>query len=105
MAVASSSTVSAANTAAVATITGQPGQVARLYRVDAFVSAGSSTITVADGSTTIWRSTTGEVTGTRLVIVWTPQPLMAQPGNNLVVTASAAGAGNTVTLNVEAEVR
>jgi len=102
MASRSQSAVSSANAAATVTVTGAAGQICRLYRLDAFTSAGTSTVTVSDGATVIWRSASGEATTSRLAVTWT-RPLEGQPGNTMTVTGSAAGASNTVTVNAQIE--
>ena len=102
MAAVSASTVSAANAAATITIAAGIGAICKLGRLDAFTSAGTSTLTVEDGSTTIWRSASGEIGTTRVAITWT-KPLEGNPSNAMTITGTAAGAGNTVTLSAEVE--
>ena len=102
MAARSASTVRAANAAATITIAAVTGAICKLARLDAFTSAGTSTLTVEDGSTTVWRSATGEVGTTRVAVTWT-KPLEGNPSNAMTITASAAGSGNTVTVSAEVE--
>jgi len=94
--------VSGANAAATITVAAVTGAICKLARLDAFTSAGTSTITVADGSTTIWRSASGEIGTTRVAVTWT-KPLEGNPGLAMTITGTAAGAGNTVTINAEVE--
>lgn len=102
MANRSQSTVSSANAAATITIAAVTGAICKLARIDAFTSAGTSTLTVADGATTMWRSPSGEIGTTRTTVTWT-KPLEGSPGAAMTISGTAAGAGNTVTLSVEAE--
>lgn len=99
-----SSTTSAADTAIVKTITGAANQSTRIASLSAYCSAGTSTLTITEGATTIWKSPSGFVTTTFKGIAWTPQPLLALTmGTSLVVTMATCGGGNTGTLNVQAE--
>lgn len=98
----SQSATSAANATAVITIAAVQGQFWRIYTLDAWTSAGTSQITIAEGGTTRWLSPATWVPTTGAVRTWTPQPLQANTsGTALTITASAAGGGNTVTLNVQ----
>lgn len=102
MANRSQSTVSGTNAAATITIAAVTGAICKLARLDAFTSAGTSTLTVEDGSATIWRSSSGEIGTTRVTVTWI-KPLEGNPGNAMTITGTAAGAGNTVTISVEVE--
>lgn len=85
------------------TITGVPGYQARLYAVDCYTSAGTSQVTVTDGGTQIWASSPGFCASTGLSNrTWT-KSLDGSPGATMIITASSAGGGNTVTLSVEAD--
>ena len=98
-----SSVTSAANATAVVTIAGITGQQVRLYRVDGYTSAGTSGLTITDGGTTIYQSPATLLSSSAFTAISWTQPLAANPGNTMVITASAAGVGNTVTINVEAD--
>lgn len=102
MANRSASTVSGSNVAATITVAAVTGAICKLARLDAFTSAGTSTLTVDNGSTTIWRSASGEIGTTRITITWT-KPLEGSPGSAMTITGTSAGAGNTVTLSAEIE--
>jgi hypothetical protein len=97
-----SSTTGAANTAVTVTITGASGTRVHVYRVSAFCSAGTATLTIADGATTKYTSTTGGVGTTEFVFSATAG-LTISTGSNAVVTLTACGAANTGTVNVEAD--
>lgn len=97
-----SSTTSAANTAVSATITGVPGLKVFIYRIDVYSSAGTASLTITDGGTDIYKLPSSFVTTTPTAITWT-KPLECTVGNTVVVTLSAAGGGNTTTLNVQAD--
>ncbi len=98
-----STTTGATNTAVTKTIASVTNQRIHLYGLSAFCSAGSSTVTVSEGGTLVWTSTTGGVGTTMNGAAWTPVPHTTAPGNNLVVTLATCGGGNTGTLNIEAD--
>lgn len=94
--------VSAANTAVSKTITGVANQRAHLYRVDAFCSAGTSSLTITDGGTTIWSTPAGAVGTTEFTATW-PVALSMTTGATGVITLGPCGAANTGTLIVQAD--
>ena len=96
-----SSTTGGANTAVTVTVTGVAATRAHLFAASAYCSAGSATLTIQDGATTIWASPAGLI-GTVLTSVTWPVGLSAATAANLVVTLGACGVGNTGTLNVQA---
>jgi hypothetical protein len=96
------SATGAANTAVVATVTGAASKRTHLYGVTAFCSAGSASIIVADGVTTIWQTPAGAV-GTGVFSAGWTVGLTATTAANIVVTLSTCGAGNTGTLSVQAD--
>lgn len=102
MAVQNSSTTSSANSAQTITVAAIAGQRIRLMRIDAFTSAGTTTLSVEQGSTVIWQGATAAVTSTMSTLEWT-KPLELAPGAALNVKTTAAGAGNTATVNLQAE--
>ena len=94
--------VSAANTAVSITITGFANVLTVLNGVDAYCSAGTSSITVArsTGPTTIW-STPATAVGTTLFSKEWPVPMTSTvTGDSFTVTLAACGAANTGTLMV-----
>lgn len=93
---------SAANTTNVITIAAVSGLRISLFRLDVYSSAGTASVTIQDGSTTIYTLPTSFVTTTPTAITWT-KPLETVPGNSMTITLGAAGVGNTTTLNVEAD--
>lgn len=97
-----SEATSAANAAVTATVTAAANQRARLYRVDARCSAGTSNVKVEDGATTIFTTTAAEVTTTRLTLQWTVG-LTGTVNTAMTVTLATCGVGNTGTLTVEAD--
>lgn len=105
MALANSRTTGSANAATVVTIAGVVGQQVRLWAVSAYTTAGSSSLTIEDGSTVIWSSPASAIGAASLYSVAFTRSLDATVNTNMVITASAAGAGNTVTVNVQADVR
>lgn len=88
--------------AATATVTigADTGKRAKLYSLDAVCSAGTSTVAVKDGTTTIWATVAAEVTTTRLRVTW-PVPLMGSPNTAMAITLTTCGGGNTGTLTVQ----
>lgn len=78
-------------------------QRAHLFSVNAHCSAGTAQVTVTDGATQIYSSAATEVGTTSFVKSWNPA-LPSSPNNNLTVTLSACGAGNTGTLDVQGSV-
>ncbi len=96
------SATGAANTAVVATVTGAVSTRTHLYGVTAFCSAGSASLIVADGVTTIWQTPAGAVGTGTFSSAWTVG-LTATTAANIVVTLSTCGAGNTGTLSVQAD--
>ena len=102
MATRNSSATSGANAAQTVTIAAISGQRVRLYSLDGFTNAGNSQITVKDGTTVIWLSSTTFLSSTQTSRTWTT-PLEATPGNLMSVATSAAGGGNTATINIQAD--
>ena len=96
---------SAVNTAVSQTITANTGQRAHLYSVNARCSAGTAQLTVSDGGTQAWSTAATEVGTTTFKFQWNPALANSwTASNNLVVTLSTCGAGNTGTLDVQASV-
>ena len=75
-------------------------QRAYLYSINARCSAGTSQVTVTDGTTQIWSSAATEIGTTSFSHSWTPG-LAAAPLNSLTVTLATCGVGNTGTLDVQ----
>ena len=98
-----SESTSAANTAVAVTIAGVTNQRVRLYGVTVRCSAGSANLTVSSGGTQVWSSDAAFVSTTSRAVAWTPVPLTTATGGALVVTLGACGAGNTGTLDVQAD--
>lgn len=92
---------SAANTAAVVTVTGAAGTRVCLRTLALFSSAaGNATLTVSDGATVVLNLGTRGLTTSAAIF----DPLVcAATGNNLVVNVGAAGAGVTTTTSVIAD--
>jgi hypothetical protein len=97
-----SQATSAVNTAVTVTIAVAASTRAHVYATHAFCSAGTSTLTITDGGTTIWGTTAGEITTARFQRTWTPG-LTAETNSQVVVTLATCGAGNTGTLHVQAD--
>ncbi len=98
------SITSAAGGTAVITITGVTGLTIKVYSVDAWTSAGNSQLTITDGGVTTWQSPSNWIGTILTTRTWTPQPFQSNTaGNNIVLTASSSGGGNTVTLSVQAD--
>jgi hypothetical protein len=97
-----SSSTGAANTAVTVTITAASGESAHLYAIDAYCSAGASSLTVQDGATTIWRTPATEVGTTLFSRTW-PVPLTGTPNTAMTITLGTCGVGNTGTLSVQAD--
>lgn len=97
-----SETTGAADTAVTATLAGATGERVHLRAIDARCSAGTASVTVDDGATTIWSSAADEVGTTRFRETW-PVALTGDTGNTMTVTLSTCGAGNTGTLTVQAD--
>jgi hypothetical protein len=97
-----SQTTGAANTAVVVTIAAVASTRAHVYNVHAFCSAGTSTLTVTDGGTTIWGTLAGEITTARFEKRWEPG-LTGATNSAVVITLATCGVGNTGTLHVQAD--
>lgn len=98
-------TVSAANTAAVVTLTNTAGSRVCVRSITLFSSAaGAATLTVTDGATAV-RNFGTLVTGTSAVTtIFEGTPLLCgQTSNNVVINVGAAGAGVTTTTSVIAD--
>lgn len=93
-------TTGAANTAVTTTFTQGTGTAWRLLSIAAYCSAGSASLTVADGGTTIWSTPAGAVTTAFVSFTW-PIPLMLV-GAAPAITLGACGASNTGTLIIQA---
>lgn len=102
MAVRNSSNTSGANSAQTVTIAAIAGQRIRLMRLDAFTSAGTATLSVEEGSTVRWQGAAAGLTTTMTTLEWS-RSLETAPGSALSVKTTAAGGGNTVTCNVQAD--
>lgn len=74
-----------------------------LYRVSARCSAGTSSVTVANGATTVWTTGAAEVGTTNSTFTWNPG-LVGSANTNMTVTLATCGGGNTGTLMVQASV-
>lgn len=100
-----SQTTGAADTAVVTTLTGVRDQRVHVYRVEASCSAGTSQLTIVDGSipSTVWSTLTGEVGATRFRQSFTPASLTGGTSVAVTITLAACGAGNTGTLIVHAD--
>lgn len=94
--------VGAANTAVVATIAAAPTQHGHIYSFESRCSAGTSSITIADGGITIW-STAGAEVGTNNFTRQFPVALTGLTNSAVTVTLAACGVGNTGTLMVQAD--
>lgn len=92
----------ATNTAVVYTITGVTNARVRLMSFKARCSAGTSTVTITDGGTTVWSTTAGAIGTSDGGAVWMV-PESRSVGGTVVVTLGACGVGNTGTLNVQAD--
>lgn len=94
---------SAPNTAVTLTMTASTNDRNAIYRIDASCSAGTATITIADGATTIWNTLTGEVGTARFRSSWNPG-LTGSINTAMTVTLSACGVGNVGTLITQGDV-
>ena len=102
MAVLNFSGVSAANAAISTTYAAVVGHRTRLWRVDAFTSAGTSGVTITIGSYVVFRTPTAHVATTLTTLSWT-RSLETEPNTAMLISLAAAGVGNTGTLNVQAD--
>jgi len=93
---------SAANAAVTTTIAAAASTRPHLYRVDAYCSAGTAQLTVADGATTIWQTPAAAVGTTMFTTTW-PTPLTGSVNTNMTITLGTCGVGNTGTLIVQAD--
>lgn len=102
-AIQNSNNTAGANTAVVVTLAATANQRNRIYGLSAYCSAGSATITIAEGVTTKFTLPTGAV-GTAVVgISFTPAPMTSALGAAMTITLSTCGGGNTGVLNVQAD--
>ncbi len=97
-----SETTGAADTAVVVTIAAAGGVRAHVYTVDALCSAGTSSVTISDGGTTIFSTAAAEVTTARLRIQW-PLGLTGATNSAVVITLATCASANTGTLTVQAD--
>lgn len=99
-------TVSAANTAAVVTLTNTAGSrvCIRIIAVKATGAAATFTLTVSDGGTTVldFGTQTAALNGAADVLTGTPL-ICSQTNNNLVVNIGAGGVGAITTTSVIAD--
>jgi hypothetical protein len=100
--VLNSQTTGAANTAVTITLTGTAGERVHVYKLTGRCSAGTSSLTVQDGATTIWSTPAGAVGTSNFTESWNPGLTMTTAANG-VVTLAACGVGNTGTLTVQAD--
>lgn len=102
-----STTTGAANAAVTVTIAAVTSQRVHLREVEAFCSAGTSTLTVTDGATLRYTTAANAVpaigaAGASFRKPWAPA-FDSTTGNALTVTLATCGVGNTGTLNVHAD--
>lgn len=93
---------SAANTAVAHTMTGLANTRVRIMSFKASCSAGTATVTIADGATTIWSTVTGAIGTTDGGAIWFPA-LSLTAGNTGTVTLGTCGVGNVGKLTVQAD--
>lgn len=91
----------AANQQIQATISAATGRSAYLYSIAGFCTGGSASLTVVNGSQTIWHTPSNAVQTTFISFDW-PVPLAGSPGVGFVITLSTCGATNVGTLIVQA---
>jgi hypothetical protein len=100
---ANSSVTGAADTAVVATVAAAAGERGHVYSVSAFcAAAGTATLTIVDGATTIYQLPAAGVGITEKRVEW-PVGLTGAVNSAVVVTLTTCGAGNTGTLTVQAD--
>lgn len=99
-----SSTTGAANAATIVTLAAVTNQRAHLYKVDAFCSAGTASLTIQDGATTIF-TLTGAVPASpaHLDERFTPVGLTGSINTAMTITVSTCGVGNASTVNIQAD--
>jgi hypothetical protein len=102
--ITNSQTTGAANTAVAVTLTASATQQSFIHSISARCSAGTATLTVTDGTSTVWSTSTGAVTTTNFEKYWNTA-LSSTANADPVITLSACGAGNTGTLIVQASIR
>ena len=96
-----SSTASSAATAVSATITGVANTSVKIEEIDYICSAGTATLIIKDGNTTVYNGTTAGTTLTRLV--FQPIAFTITKGATATVTLGSCGTSNVGTLSVMAE--
>ncbi len=98
-----SQTTGAVNTSVIVTIPAATNQRAMLSSIEAQCSAGSSTITIQDGTTTIFTSMGANVPAAPGTYrrEWSV-PLTGSTNTTMTITLAACGVGNTGTLHVQA---
>lgn len=97
-----SETTSAANQPTVVTITGVAFKQARLYQIAARCTAGTASVTVANGSTQIFSTDVGFVTTTTKLIPFAPVALTGSINTNMVITLGYCGTSGI--LSVQADI-
>lgn len=103
--VLNTSTVSAANTPITVTLTAVSNARSHIYKVSAFCSAGTSSVTIADNAVTIWQTPAAAVTAAPAEYNrdWHPGLTSAAVNTAMTVTLATCGAANTGTLSVQAD--
>ena len=94
--------VSSSNASNVKTLTGATNRKVKLFSFVIRCSAGTSDVTIQDGSTTIWSTSTAFISNITTTFNWLV-PLTSSSGNNLVITATSCGSGNTSTMSWQSE--
>lgn len=96
---------SSANTAQSYTITPPSERRVVIHEIEAFTSAGTSTLAIeSPDNTVVWQGPTGAINTTpyyKEPFV----PLVFAPGVAVQITLTSAGGGNTTTLNVRAAIQ
>lgn len=97
-------TTSAANAAAVVTLTGAAGSRITIRQITVFASvATTATVTVSDGATVVLNLGTLSLTTSGGANNFTGLAITGSAGNSMTVNIGAAGVGNTTTTSVIAD--
>jgi hypothetical protein len=99
-----SQTTGAANTAVAVTLTASATQQVYVHSISARCSAGTASLTVTNGTSTVWSTNATEVGTATFEKTWNTA-LSSAADADPVITLSTCGVGNTGTLIVQASIR
>lgn len=100
---ASNSESTGTNTIVTKTLVPAQGQRGHVFSVSARCGAGTSTLTITDGATTIWSTGGGMIGTTNFDKTW-PVGLAGSPNNTVTVSLASCGVSNVGVLDVQGSI-